>query len=161
MKAAALLFLIVAGSSGVPDACTLPLHMSAQDIEMVRNGIPIATSSTNNVVSGPNYVTAVGRLSGRSGRAELHRQSARLFVVTSGRGQMRIGGEIGGSDDFAGDDFIAPADAIYSKFEIAELETGSVVHIPAGTPYQLVADNGDMHFLVTRIYTNLDREICN
>lgn len=156
---ALLLFMTVgmSGPSNIQPDCGDIVHLTALDVEGARARIEIAASSTYDVVVGPGYTTAIGRLARRSGRPELHRRSARIFIVTAGHGEMRVGGMIADSNQSSQDDVIAPYDAEYQGFSSIILEPGSVVHVPAGAPYQLLADSGDLHFLVTRISVQPDQ----
>lgn len=74
-----------------------------------------------------------------SGEAELHKQMADFFIVVDGHATLRTGGTIANPRD------IGPGEVHGSSVEGGQetrLEKGSIIHLPANVPHQLMLDAG-------------------
>jgi len=72
---------------------------------------------------------------GRSGGAEIHEQFADIFLVLEGHGTMVTGGNVIGAKA------VGPGEIRGEKVEGGkeqELRRGELIHIPAGTPHQMI-----------------------
>ena len=76
----------------------------------------------------------------RSGGGELHQNFADIFVILEGRATVVTGGEM------ADPKTTAPAEIRGTSVKGGagqQVKAGDVVHIPAGTPHQMVLADGD------------------
>ena len=74
-----------------------------------------------------------------TGSSELHEHEADLFVIESGDGTLLTGGKLVGSHAEK------PGELRGTSIEGGEKHTfgpGDVIHIPAGTPHQMLVDKG-------------------
>jgi mannose-6-phosphate isomerase-like protein (cupin superfamily) len=74
-----------------------------------------------------------------TGSSELHEHEADLFVIESGEGTLLTGGKLVGSH------VEKPGELRGSSIAGGEKQTfgpGDVIHIPAGTPHQMLLDKG-------------------
>jgi mannose-6-phosphate isomerase-like protein (cupin superfamily) len=69
----------------------------------------------------------------RSGTVEISEEFAQLFIVLEGRATMVKGEEIEETSRV-----VQGKDAVIGDASMQELRAGDVVHIAAGTPYQLL-----------------------
>ena len=79
--------------------------------------------------------TAMLSFRSRSGEAEIHEKFADLFIILAGAATLITGGAISGARS------IAPGETRGDFIEggaIQPLRSGEVVHIPAGTPHQML-----------------------
>ena len=74
-----------------------------------------------------------------SGEAEVHEHVTDVFVVRSGRATLAIGGSLVNGKVTATGELRGPS---LSGAQLKELGAGDVVHIPAGTPHQLLIKDG-------------------
>jgi mannose-6-phosphate isomerase-like protein (cupin superfamily) len=85
----------------------------------------------------------------RDGEAEVHEQFADLFFVLAGKATLVTGGVATGARA------IAPGETRGTSIEGGERQTlraGDVVHIPAGTPHQmLVREQDTITYLVIKV----------
>jgi mannose-6-phosphate isomerase-like protein (cupin superfamily) len=78
----------------------------------------------------------------KSGGAEVHAHFDDVFVVTKGKATLVTGGTvIDGKTDSAGE----TRGTSISNGTSQEITVGDVVHIPAGTPHQIVIADGDVY----------------
>jgi len=71
----------------------------------------------------------------RSGEAEIHEKFADLFVILAGAATLVTGGAVCGARS------VGPGETRGDSIEggtVQELRAGEVVHIPAGTPHQML-----------------------
>ena len=88
---------------------------------------------------GNHYLLIVKRE--ETGSSELHEHEADIFVVQSGEGSIVTGGKIvGGHTTKAGE----IRGTSIEGGERHSLTAGDVIHIPAGTPHQLMLDKGKL-----------------
>lgn len=76
---------------------------------------------------------------GETGSSELHEHDADLFVVESGQATIVTGGKI------VKPETTKPGEIRGASIEGGEkhmLRTGDIIHIPAGTPHQLLIEKG-------------------
>jgi mannose-6-phosphate isomerase-like protein (cupin superfamily) len=74
-----------------------------------------------------------------TGSSELHEHEADLFVIESGEGTLLTGGKLVGSH------VEKPGELRGTSIEGGEKQAfgeGDVIHIPAGTPHQMLLDKG-------------------
>lgn len=72
---------------------------------------------------------------GRDGEAEVHEKFADLFCVLAGKATLVTGGTVTGART------VAPGETRGSAIEggtVQTLRAGDVVHVPAGTPHQML-----------------------
>ena len=85
----------------------------------------------------------------RSGGAELHRDSADMFVILAGRTTLITGGTIEGAHAAGEGETRGTGIAGGTR---QELKAGDVVHIPAGLNHQmLVAEGETVTYFVTKV----------
>jgi mannose-6-phosphate isomerase-like protein (cupin superfamily) len=79
--------------------------------------------------------TAMLSFRSRSGEAEIHEKFADLFIILAGAATLVTGGAVGGARS------IAPGETRGDYIEggaTQQLRAGEVIHIPAGTPHQML-----------------------
>ena len=74
-----------------------------------------------------------------SGEAEVHEHVTDVFVVQSGEATLLVGGRMVDGKMTAAGELRGPSIA---DAQLKELGAGDVVHIPAGTPHQLLIKDG-------------------
>jgi len=74
-----------------------------------------------------------------SGEAEVHERMTDVFVVKSGAATLAIGGRLLNGKVTAAAELRGPS---LAGAELRDLGAGDVVHIPAGTPHQLLIKDG-------------------
>ena len=74
-----------------------------------------------------------------SGEAEVHEHVTDVFVVQSGEATLAVGGKLVNGKMTAAGEFRGPS---LAGAQLTELGAGDVVHIPAGTPHQLLIKDG-------------------
>jgi len=116
--------------------------------------IPCAGPSTTNVVTEEEYSVGLGKLSGREGRPEQHEDSARLFYILGGEGELRVGGSMEGPDVVSPGELLGDAGR-YDGFETVALAPGMLISIRNDVPYQLCAGSSEVSFLVIRTRATL------
>ena len=77
-----------------------------------------------------------------SGEAEVHERMTDVFVVKSGAATLAIGGRLLNGKVTAAGELRGPS---LEGAELRELGAGDVVHIPAGTPHQLLIKDGSKY----------------
>lgn len=79
--------------------------------------------------------TAMLSFRSRSGEAEIHEKFADLFIILAGAATLITGGAVSGARS------IAPGETRGDSIEggaTQQLRSGEVIHIPAGTPHQML-----------------------
>lgn len=79
--------------------------------------------------------TAMLSFRSRSGEAEIHEKFADLFIILAGAATLITGGAVSGARS------IAPGETRGDSIEGGarqQLRSGEVIHIPAGTPHQML-----------------------
>lgn len=85
-----------------------------------------------------NHYTMVA-FRNETGSAEVHKTEADLFVVTEGHATLVTGGRVIGGHTTKPNEIRGTSIDGGTKHEV---ETGSIVHIPAGVPHQLIIPKG-------------------
>jgi uncharacterized RmlC-like cupin family protein len=95
-----------------------------------------------------NHLLLKTRREASSGRAELHEKQADLIIVQSGRATIIVGGKILNGET------TAPNEIRGTSIEGGErqvLKAGDVVHVPAGTPHQVVGTSQAFDYIVLKV----------
>lgn len=116
---------------------------SPADLAQLHNKLAAQNNPKNGIASimlekYPGHFTEI-ILRHHSGEAELHKVMADFFVVVDGHATLRTGGTIVNPRD------IGPGEVHGSSVQGGQetrLEKGSIVHIPANVPHQLMLDPG-------------------
>lgn len=121
------------------------------EVERAFAQIPTTPPTNKNIVEQEHYQVAVARVTGRNGPVELHRESDRLFFVKSGQALMRIGGKLAGAQEVEPGEWRSAGGRGYGGFREETMAAGAIISVPRNVPYQLVAQQGDVSFIVVRI----------
>ena len=88
----------------------------------------------------------------KNGGGELHQNSADLFVILDGHATLLTGGEVADAKTTAPGEIRGSAVKGGTQ---QELKPGDAVHIPAGTPHQMLVAGGDtVTYFVVKIEEN-------
>jgi mannose-6-phosphate isomerase-like protein (cupin superfamily) len=99
----------------------------------------------------PHHYTMLAFRS-HDGGGELHKDYADLFYILEGHGTLRTGGEVVGAKTTAPGEIRGASVKGGSE---QELRAGDVVHVPAGTPHQMLVASGDtVTYFVVKIQEN-------
>jgi mannose-6-phosphate isomerase-like protein (cupin superfamily) len=74
-----------------------------------------------------------------TGQAEFHARQADLIIVRSGAGSIKIGGKILDGKTTAPNEIRG---TVIEGAELHPLHEGAILHIPAGTPHQVMLETG-------------------
>ncbi len=125
------------------------------DVERAFEQIPTKPPTNKNIVEQEHYQVAVARVAGRNGPVELHQASDRVFFVKAGKAVMRVGGKLAGAREISPGEFRSAGASVdgegYSDYRELVMEAGAILSVPRDVPYQLVAEKGDVSFVVVRI----------
>lgn len=95
-----------------------------------------------------NHLLLKTRREGSSGRAELHEKQSDLIILQSGHATIIVGGKILNGQR------TAPNEIRGTSIEGGErqaLKAGDVVHVPGGTPHQVIDTSQVCDFLVLKV----------
>ena len=84
----------------------------------------------------------------KTGSAEVHQTEADIFVVVDGTASLVTGGKLVNAHTEKPGELRA---ASIEGGKRQSLEKGSVVHIPAGVPHQLIVENGPFTYFVVKV----------
>jgi len=128
-----------------------PMLFSPADVEQAFKQIPAKPPTNRNIVEQEHYQVAVARVAGRNGPPEHHRDSDRVFFVKSGKAVMRVGGQITDPQEVSPGEIRSASGAGYRDYREVTMEAGAIISAPRGVPYQIIAKDGDVSFVVVRI----------
>lgn len=141
----ALAFVCLSGQE--PPAARL---FTPVEVAQAFKNIPTKPPTNKNIVEQEHYQVAVARLAGRNGPVELHQAADRVFFVKEGKAVLRVGGSVAVAQEIAPGE-LRGAGSDYRGYRELKLEAGALLSVPRGVPYQLVAEKGDVSFIVVRI----------
>ena len=121
------------------------------DVERAFEQIPTKPPTNKNIVEQEHYNLAVARVAGRNGPVELHQAADRVFFVKAGKAVMRVGGKLAGAQEISPGEFRDAEGKGYSGYREVVMEAGAILSVPCDVPYQLIAEKGDVSFVVVRI----------
>jgi mannose-6-phosphate isomerase-like protein (cupin superfamily) len=122
---------------------------SAQDLHAISQKLAARKSSfaSQQLEKYSNHYTMVA-FREQSGSAEVHETEADVFVVVDGTAGLVTGGKlVNAHTEKAGE--VRGASIEGGKRQT--LEKGSIIHIPAGVPHQLIVDNGPFTYFVVKV----------
>ena len=125
-------------------------HYSVADLTREMDALKAQAAATGSASEKlqqyPNHFTMLAYRS-KDGGAEIHRQFADIFYVVRGKATLVTEGSIPDVQEESSGELRGKAVTGGKKTALA---TGDVVHIPAGTPHQLLVSAGDefLYFVI-------------
>lgn len=146
MKAVLIAMLASAIASG---ASTDVDVYSAQDLNSISQKLAARRSAfaSQQLEKYSNHYTMLA-FREKTGSAEVHETEADLFVVVDGTADLVTGGKLVNAHTEKPGELRA---ASIEGGKRQTLEKGSVIHIPAGVPHQLIVDNGPFTYFVVKV----------
>lgn len=145
---AALAFVCLSGQGQEPPTA---LSLTPAEVAQAFAMIPTKPPTNKNIVEQAHYQVGVARVAGRNGPVELHQASDRIFFVKAGRAVLRVGGRLVNAQEIAPGELRGAAGKNYSGYREVTMEADAILSVPRGVPYQLIAEKGDVSFIVVRI----------
>ena len=141
----ALLFSALAWSASAQE----PRAWSAAEIGTLMGALPDRPPTNREFLTESHYAVKVARVDNRNGPVESHQTQDRMFLVLHGTATLRVGGTA-----------IAPRETAPGESQAAEsrgyremaMSPGSLLSVPRGVPYQIVAAGSKVEFLVIRVF---------
>ena len=127
------------------------VHLTAAGMEQAFGSIPTKPPTNKTIIAEDQYQVAVARVAGRDGPVEIHQDSDRIFFVKSGRARFRIGGTLENGREITPGEWRDTDGSNYRDYRTETIADGSVISVPRCIPYQIIAHDGDVSFLVIRI----------
>jgi mannose-6-phosphate isomerase-like protein (cupin superfamily) len=121
-------------------------HYTADDLAKAADALKAKNAVSDTLATYPNHHTMVAYRS-KDGNAELHAKEADVFVIVRGKATLLTEGVLEGGKE------TGPGEIRGTKVSGGKsmaLKPGDIVHIPAGTPHQLLIASGDelVYFIV-------------
>ena len=125
-------------------------HWSAADLTKAMDGLKAkaaATGSASDTLAKYNRHHTMLAFRTKDGAAEVHTQFADVFYIVRGKATLVTEGTLDGSHEDSPGELRG---TVVSGGKRTALGEGDVVHIPAGTPHQLLVAKGDelLYFVV-------------
>lgn len=125
--------------------------LTEDNIRQAFDEIPTTPPTNKKIFSEKFYNVAVARVAKHNGPPELHRDSDRVFFIKNGVALMRVGGNIANSQEISPGEYRGKSDSSYTGYKEVQLKAGSVLSIPRNVAYQIIAEKGDVSFIVVRV----------
>jgi mannose-6-phosphate isomerase-like protein (cupin superfamily) len=122
--------------------------VSADQVREAIHNLPKTPPTNRELIVEEHYVVKVARVENRNGPFELHRDQDRVFYVLEGKATMRTGGKLIDPKQLSISEWRADSADGYRELP---LKAGSVLSVPRGVAYQIVAAGTDVKFLVVAI----------
>lgn len=125
-------------------------HYTVGDLTKALEGLKAKAAATGSasdtLATYPGHHTMLAYRS-KDGGGELHKQYADIFYIVRGKATLMTEGTLTGAKEEGPGELRGPSVDGGKK---TELGPGDVVHIPAGTPHQLLVGKGDelLYFVV-------------
>lgn len=123
--------------------------LTESDIQTAIRNLPSKPPTNVEVIAEENYTVKVARVKNRNGPVELHDAEDRLFYVLEGRAILRVGGEMIARQALAPGEWRSAESRGFTELK---MEKGSVLSVPRGVPYRIVAEKSDVSYLVFRTF---------
>jgi hypothetical protein len=125
-----------------------PVLIDAAGLKKQFATLPTKPPTNRPIITQEHHVVKAARVENRDGPFERHDFEDRVFYVTSGAAVMRVGGKLIEPVRLGAGDYRADRADGYREMPIS---TGSVLSVPSGIPYQIVASGTDISFVVVTI----------
>ncbi len=125
-------------------------HYTAADLtkamESLKAKAAATGSASDTLANYPNHHTMLAFRT-KDGTGEVHKQYADIFYIVKGKATLLSEGTLSGAKEESAGEWRGPS---VDGGKTTILGAGDVVHIPAGTPHQLLVAKGDelLYFVV-------------
>jgi mannose-6-phosphate isomerase-like protein (cupin superfamily) len=126
-----------------------PVVLSAEHVRALLASLSKERAGSNKLLAErQNYRLSVARVVDRDGPAEVHDDTADVFVVLSGSGKLMLGGSLLDARQVRSGE--RQAAGLSGAREIL-LKSGTIVEVPCGIAHQVLARGTEVHYLVIKV----------